>query len=245
MAKSAQINPAKCELYFCSDIVPEVVSQFDTLSPGIIIVNELTLLGAPITENAFANVFTKKIRQLKLLFDRLVDLDNYQIAYYMLKNCLAVPKLMFLLRTSPTWNHNELLQNMDNGIQSTLETLINSKLHQDQWILSSLPIRCGGLRVRRVQDLALPAFLSSMHGLSSMIGIMLQLPSLNIEEIADYTNGINEWHCLNPDTIQPENPHLQKQWDAIQLNRLSNELHFEQEEEVARIMAAQKAESGA
>lgn len=222
-----------------------MVSQFDKISPGIIIVNELTLLGTPITDNAFVKVFTKKLHQLQLLFSRLSELDNYQIAYYMLKNCLSVPKLIFLLRTSPTWNHTELLEEMDKAIKSTLETLTNSTLHYDQWTLASLPVRCGGLGVRRVQDLALPAFLSSVHGVSSMVGIMLHLPSLNIEDISDYSDGINAWQCLNPGTNQPEFPNLQKQWDAIHVNRLFNELQFEQDEDVARILATQKSESRA
>ncbi len=40
---------------------------------------------------------------------RLVDLDNYHIAFYILKNCFAIPKLVFLLRTTPTWNHDDTL----------------------------------------------------------------------------------------------------------------------------------------
>lgn len=134
---------------------------------------------------------------------------------------------------------------MDEGIKSTLETITNSKLQYDQWILSSLPIRCGGLGVRRVQDLALPAFLSSVHGLSSMVGIMLNLPAFAVEDIANHTDAINAWQFTNPGTNQPERPQSQKQWDSIQINRLSNELQFDQEEDVARIMASQKPESGA
>lgn len=130
-----EINPTKCEIYFCSEVEPDVVNRFNDISPGIIVVNELTLLGAPITENAFINVFNKKLRQLRLLFERLTDLDNYQIAYYLLKNCLSVPKLVFLLRTSPTWNHKSLLDEVDDSIKSTLETLTNSKLNHEQWIL--------------------------------------------------------------------------------------------------------------
>lgn len=239
-----EINPTKCELYFCSEVDPDVVSRFNEISLGIIVVNELTLLGAPITDSAFVGVFNKKLRQLRLLFERLIDLDNCHIAYYMLKNCLSVLKLVFLLRTSPTWNHKDLIDEVDDCIKSSLETLSNSKLDRDQWILSSLSVRHGGLGVRRVQNLALPAFLSSINGLSSIIGIMLHLPSLNIEEISDLKDGINAWQHLNPETNQPELPELQKQWDLIQVNRLFNELQFD-EEDAARVFAIQKPEPGA
>lgn len=51
------INPAKCELFFYSEVDSTVVNQFDEILPGIIIVNELILSGAPISDSAFVNVF--------------------------------------------------------------------------------------------------------------------------------------------------------------------------------------------
>lgn len=236
------INPTKCELFFCSEVEAAIVNKFEAVSPGIIIVNELTLLGAPITDNAFVKVFKEKLRHLKLLFGRLTSLDNYQIAYYLLRNCLAIPKLVFLLRTSPTWNNIDLIEEMDNCIKSTLETITNSTLSQDQWILSSLPVRSGGLGIRRVRDLALPAFLSSVNGVSSMVSIMLNLPSLTIEDISGYLDGLNTWQELNSDSSHPERPQLQKQWDTIQIDRLFNELRFDNDEEVARILAIRNPE---
>lgn len=139
----------------------------------------------------------------------------------------------------------DLVEEIDNCIKSTLETLTNSKLNHNQWILSSLPVRCGGLGVRRVQDLALPAFLSSVTGLSSMISIMLHQPSLNIVEISDYDNGFNAWQQLNPEHFPLESTHSQKQWDTIQIDRLFDGLQFENEEDVARMLSIQKTEAGA
>lgn len=40
---------------------------------------------------------------------------------------------------------------------------------------------------------------------------MLNLPALNIEEIADYKDGLNAWNSLHPETDQPEPPSIQKQ----------------------------------
>ena len=178
------INPTKCELYFCSHVEPDVAQCFEEISPGI--TNELTLLGAPITSNSFEKVFNKKCHELRLFFKRLTELDNYQIAYYILRNCLSVPKLIFLLRTTSFWYPSEVITEIDDAIRTTLETLTNSHPDTETWITSSLPIRCGGLEVRRVQDIALPAFLSSVNGLFPLMSIMLQCPTLDIMEIADY-----------------------------------------------------------
>lgn len=94
-----------------------------------------------------------------------------------------------------------------------------------------MPVRSGGLGVRRIQDIALPAFLSSVNGLSSLVSYMLQIPTLHISEIADYQDGLNAWNELNPDANEPEKPALQKQWDLINVNRMLNELQFDDEDE--------------
>lgn len=240
-----QINPTKCELFFCSTVDQDIVSQFDQISPGICIINEFTLLGTSITDNAFDKVFNKKLSELKLLFERLRELDNYHIAFYILKNCFAIPKLVFLLRTTPTWNHTEFVEKMDNEIKSTLETITNSLLKDDTWTMATLPIRSGGTGIRRVRDTALPAFLSSINAVSSLVSTMLHSPTLNIEEIADYEDSINAWYSLQPDRAIPETPSLQKRWDEIVVNRLMNSFQFERDEDKARILAVRKPESGA
>lgn len=76
-----EINPAKCELYFCSQVDTDVVQLYTKNSPGIIIVNDLTLLGALITFHSFDLVLKKKFEELKLFFNRLTELDNFHIVY--------------------------------------------------------------------------------------------------------------------------------------------------------------------
>lgn len=76
-----QINPTKCELFFCSEADRDVVDRFKELSPGICVVSDLTLLGTSITDSAFGKVFKDKLSELKLLFGRLQELDNYHIAF--------------------------------------------------------------------------------------------------------------------------------------------------------------------
>lgn len=194
---------------------PIIVNQFNELSPGICIVNELTLLGAPISDNAFETIFNKKLNEMKLLFGRLAELDSYHIAFYILKNCLAIPKLIFLMRTTPTWIHHDLMAGVDTEIKSALESVTNSKLDTNTWIMASLPINSGGIGVRRVQDTALPAFLSSVNAVSPLVSTMLQHPTLQVEEIADYQDGLNVWNGLHPECLQPELPSLQRQWNKI------------------------------
>ena len=45
-----------------------------------------------------------------------------------------------------------------------MERITNSSLTDTQWLQASLPIKDGGLGVRRVSSLVLPAFLASAAG---------------------------------------------------------------------------------
>lgn len=92
------VNPTKCELYFCSKPEDSVVSNFNKLTPGIkIITEDLELLGAPLTKAATKRILMKKKIQLSTLIERLSNL-KYHIAFYILKHCFTIPKLTYLLR---------------------------------------------------------------------------------------------------------------------------------------------------
>lgn len=55
-----RINPEKCELFFCSAVDNDVLARFDGISPGIKVVDKLSLLGAPITEEACDGIYSTK-----------------------------------------------------------------------------------------------------------------------------------------------------------------------------------------
>jgi len=52
-------------------------------------------------------------------------------------------------------------QKFDDLLKSALSCITNNTLSDSQWLQASLPIRFGGLGIRRVTSLALPAFLAS------------------------------------------------------------------------------------
>lgn len=134
---------------------------------------------------------------------------------------------------------------VDNEIKSTMEHLSNATLNADTWIMASLPINSGGIGVRRVRDTALPAFLSSVKPCSQFVSIMLQQPSLQVEEIADYGDGLIAWNSLHPGSSSPEIPSLQCQWNKTTIARLLENLKFETDSDKARFLAVQRPESGA
>jgi len=66
-----------------------------------------------------------------------------------------------------------IVTRFDEVIRNTLASLGNLKLDAEAWAQASLPVRFGGIGVRRVEDLAPSAFLSSMLVSASMIQTLL------------------------------------------------------------------------
>ena len=163
-----------------------VVNQFDKLSPGIQVTTEdkLEILGVPIFESGYQAAFDKKFNSLNLLISRLEEV-NSQTAYCLLKNCLFIPKLTYMLRTCAFWKFKTLTDQMDDLLKRSLESIINLTIGQDQWTQAVLPISRGGLGIRRISDICLPAFMSSLHGVRDLASLILS--SMDSEVTLHYT----------------------------------------------------------
>ena len=77
-----------------------------------------------------------------------------------LKNSLAMPKLLYILRTADC-SANPLLAKFDELLRTGLSSILNVDLNDDQWLQASLPVSEGGLGIRSAQMLASSAFLAS------------------------------------------------------------------------------------
>jgi hypothetical protein len=95
------------------------------------------------------------------------------VAYTLIKNCLFIPKFNFLLRTTPFWKFSNCFNSIDSSLKPSLERILNLRLTDLQWRQSTLPIIFGGLGIRRISDICLPAFLSSIHGVKKLVSLLL------------------------------------------------------------------------
>jgi hypothetical protein len=86
------------------------------------------------------------------------------VPYTLIKNCLFIPKFNFLLRITSFWKFSNYVNSIDSSLKFSLERILNLRLTDLQWCQSTLPIRFGGLRIRRISDIFLPAFISSIYG---------------------------------------------------------------------------------
>ena len=93
--------------------------------------------------------------------DKLSSIDSHP-AFFLLKNCLSFPKLVFLLRSAPCFLEREALESFDLSIRSCAGAICNTILDDPGWLQAKLPVSLGGLGLRSVLDISLPAYLSSL-----------------------------------------------------------------------------------
>jgi hypothetical protein len=120
----------------------------------------LTLLGAPMfRRKALDRALEVHSNTLEMALNELTCLGA-QSALMLLRSCFGAPKLTYLLRSAPCWGH-PLLEKIDTQMRHGLQKILNIELNDIQWLQATLPVRDGGLGVRRVTMLASSAFLAS------------------------------------------------------------------------------------
>lgn len=65
------------------------------------------------------------------------------------------------------------ISSFDDAWKSVVESVLNVSLDWPQWRWATMPIRCGGLGLRGAQDVGLPAFLASAHGVTNLVTLLL------------------------------------------------------------------------
>lgn len=237
-----EVNPSKCELYFCSGVIDDdVFREFQVVAPGITIISKenFNLLGSPIFEEGFENMASVYLDNMDIMFKRLTNL-NAHVSFFLLKNCFAIPKLTSFIRSSPAWKFKDFVKDADSLIRTSLESILNVQLGDIQWIQASLPINSGGLGIRRLKDISLPAFLSSTFGSSGLVSLIIKTSDeTNTSLIND---ALEQWKTVNASV--PPVPEFQKNWDLLNVQRLiSEEMLFSKTADIARFKALQCKES--
>jgi len=151
------LNVAKCELIAHPDFVVN-----DTLLQSFqrVEISNTTLLGAPLLQGSALDLaWDKRCQELARAVDRLGAIGS-QDGLILLRSAFSAPKVLHLLRCSPSVSHPSL-EKFDALLRQSIQRITNSNLSDSQWIQASLPVRDGGLGIRRVALLAIPAFIAS------------------------------------------------------------------------------------
>ena len=154
------LNYSKCELLAHKDTV---VSDTTLLSFLRVDVGDASLLGAPLfTGNSLDTAWSDRCDELSRAIEQLRQIAA-QDALMLLRASFGTPRVQHLLRASPSLE-NPALARFDHLLRTAVGCLTNSSMTDIQWLQASLPVRMGGLGVRGVVSLALPAYLASAAG---------------------------------------------------------------------------------
>ncbi|XP_029655915.1 uncharacterized protein LOC115229755 [Octopus sinensis] len=237
------INPRKSEIFnisydthrfsvpHCS--IESLLPNIHGTSPG-----NLKILGSPIFHSGVVSTLSEKTSNLASMSCNLGIIDSHS-ALFLLRNCFAIPKLLFTLRSAPCFANPESLSRFDHALRTCLESICNAPFDDLGWEQAILPISHGGIGARSATDLSLPAFLSSTHATSTLVQEILQ-PFSESESVA----AKSRWLGLSLEL--PQNPHAQVEWDRIlcdqKLNNLKPKLN---QHRLACLLAASQPYSGA
>ncbi|KAL5505800.1 hypothetical protein EMCRGX_G007305 [Ephydatia muelleri] len=221
-----------------------------TTLPGVRVVDlaVATLLGSPIggTESLDTAIDTKTA-MLKCLRERFRYITCHD-AYLLLRHSLAIPKLLYLLRTSPCFL-SPSLKIYDDELRATICSSFNIHLTESDpsWIQSILPVNCGGLGIRSAVQLAPSAFLASAAA-SSELAHMILPTNMQQTQLSYVDEALVIWsQGCQEQPLTGFAAHHQKSWDSLRLFSMADTLLKNTTDELnrARLLAASCKESGA
>jgi len=159
----------------------EIVGLSDEARPDCILTGfkfrepktiETVLVGAPLFTSGFQFALDTHCKFVSLASNRLQYLSSHE-AFFFFKNCLSIPKLLHILRSSPCWDSSSL-DSVDVLQRRTISDLLNINLSNASCIQATLPVQWGGVGVRSVADLAPSAFLASYHLVRPLVSLIFQ-----------------------------------------------------------------------
>jgi len=175
---SLEINNSKCELLMVNNTTSQERSQttkiFQDVFPSISIPapNLWQLLGSPLHQDSTPLHLEAKTKMLDNIIENLELIEPHQ-GFFILKNYLSFPKLMYLLRSAPCFKCKEELEVFNTAIKTNMEKICNVSFAEENWSQASIPIRHAGLGLRSAADLSLPCFLSSSHACKGLVNCLL------------------------------------------------------------------------
>ena len=155
------------------------------------------------------------------------------------KNCFSLPKLLYFLRTSTSFNHPSLLEKYDKTVLDGLSKVCNVNFDDFSSTQQALPAEMGGLVVSSTSLLALPVFLASDFGASDF------LPTIFTETIekVPFTKALEKWLSL---TNEQESPleGTQKNWTQTVFFKTAQDLISRMDDKRSKVFNAHQGKVG-
>ena len=160
-ARGLHLNDDKSSVW-----CPQVIGpgQADPLQCGIKRVEEsgIKLLGCPVGSRDFIqNFLLKKVDKVRSITTELFGLHHPHLEFVLLRSCLALPKMIFLLRSTNTSSFHHILQEFDDITRNALSRILGGPVSNLGWDQAKTPVCMGGLGLRAALDHADAAYATS------------------------------------------------------------------------------------
>ena len=109
----------------------------------------------------------------------LMNIDDPQIEFQLLRSCLSLPKINHLLRTVPPGKALRQLSSFDQHLRRAFELLSHSSLPDVAWKQASLPIKYGDLGLRLANKASCLAFNGSCNSTQKLVCRFLGVSSID------------------------------------------------------------------
>ena len=162
----------------------------------------------------------------------------------LLRHSFAIPKVLYILRTSPCF----LSDRLDDVLGNMLRNILNVDLAlESTWLQATLPVRMGGIGIRRAVQLAPCAYLASAAGCSELIRQVLPSHILDATD-PNIEAALSVWsQDYDTPPLSPPSSSRQRAWDVPKIEATYNAI-FENtpnQQARARLKAVANSESGA
>ena len=157
----------------------EVEDYVDPLQRGISRLQEqgVTLLGVPLGHHRFvAAALEEKRIKVTEVTTLLPHLKDPHVEFCLLRSCLSLAKVMYLLRAVDTTDHLDALKEFDDITREGLGRILGVGIPEQQWQQAKLPVTLGGMGLPAAQDHAAAAFAASFLSSQPMVRDMLDTP---------------------------------------------------------------------
>ena len=204
---------------------------------------DLSLLGVPIHEDNSGETLSAIETITRTLIHRTGLLDSH-MALFFLSRYASVPRATYLMRAAPVFTAGDKLRAIDELQRDATSSSCNVVLEDGAWTQATLPLRLGGLGIRRMADVALPAFISSMDATRGLVCTINHRP--DGDRPTRLASAVDEFTASQVPDLTAEEPLDQRHLDELaSRRRLDNLLHDANQVDRARLLAASAPHSGA
>ena len=141
-----EVNPSESDIsnISCANFQSVMLAIESTLL-GITVTEreDLSILGAPIGINSCRTGMSKAAERLPAMSSRLESTDAHP-AFFLFRNCLSMPHLLFKLRSSSCYRLHSDLTQFDKISRQAASTVSNIKFDDTRWQQSTIPVAQGG-----------------------------------------------------------------------------------------------------